>query len=467
MSAWRRKIFAAGLLAAGTIASPSCRSKEAQEAKPPVTQLTRTPEGCSYTVATPEVDETGPSELGPAAAPPDHLHVSFAGDPSTTFAANWRTAPTQRSSFLLVSTDRAAVANAQGATDGVRLHRAHTLLYRGALDLERTRLHEAHVCGLKPDTTYFYKVGAPGGFSAVASLHTAPVTGPQSVFRFGIAGDARDSMTTYASVARGLRDAGAAFQIFTGDAVMAGARQAHWNAFFEASAAGVAVQDVLASLPLLAANGNHESLSVNYLAQFALPQRPGATGLAKGEDWYAFDYGSAHFVALNDTTADDATLDAETVWLEEHLKSVDRAKTPWLIVYHHRPLYSCGSRHGSDVKLRQKWQPIYDRYKVDLVFNGHDHQYERTKPMRGLEADGAGRVVTASTNAEIEAGSGTVYVVAAGAGAGLYPLKENCPHAAVKEQAYHYLVADVAERKLAVKAYRLDGSVLDQFAIGR
>jgi hypothetical protein len=46
---------------------------------------------------------------------------------------------------------------------------------------------------------------------------------------------------------------------------------------------------------------------------------------------------------------------------------------------HHKPMFSAaGGGHGSDMTIRMLWQPVIDANKVDLVFNGHDHDYERT-----------------------------------------------------------------------------------------
>jgi hypothetical protein len=452
-----RAVFVALLGALGAQAS--------RAQTPPAHQLRYTPEGCDYAVATPEVDEARLDGDTTTARPPDHVHASFAGDPSSSFAVNWRSDAETLATRLLYGTSRAQVAAATGRTEHVRLQAGHSLLYRGKNDPDATRLHEVHVCGLKHSTTYFYKVGGPGAFSQVQAVTTAPAPGSTSPFRFGVSGDARDSASVFALIQKGMRDAGAAFELFTGDAVLAGNRQVQWNAFFQASASGTSVQDVLASTPFMVVNGNHEGLSVNYLAQFAMPQRPNAASPAHGEDWYSFDYGNAHFIALNDTTASLAMLEEETAWLDDNLSQLDRKKTPWVIVYHHRPPYSCGANHGSDLAIRQRWQPIFDRYGVDLVVNGHEHQYERSKPIRGRTDAGDGIVVNAGPADKLRGGVGTVYIVSAGAGAGLYGVNRSCPHTQIIEQSYHYIVADVAGGKLSLKTYRLDGSVLDQFTI--
>src|SRR5207247_1297767 len=54
-----------------------------------------------------------------------------------------------------------------------------------------------------------------------------------------------------------------------------------------------------------------------------------------------------------------------------------------LAVFHH-PIYSSGKKHGSDLKLRGKLEPLFVRYGVNAVFSGHDHIYERTIPQQGI-----------------------------------------------------------------------------------
>ena len=55
---------------------------------------------------------------------------------------------------------------------------------------------------------------------------------------------------------------------------------------------------------------------------------------------------------------------------------------------HHRNLYTCMSSHSPSGQLRTAWQPIYDEFAVDVVFQGHNHVYER------FDVDGLPYVVT-------------------------------------------------------------------------
>jgi Calcineurin-like phosphoesterase len=185
--------------------------------------------------------------------------------------------------------------------------------------------------------------------------------------------------------------------------------------------------------PWMPCPGNHEVEFDNgaqgftsYLTRYTLPdnQVPGFAGR-----WYSFRIGSVLFVSLDadDIVYQDAGAfvagpaaltpvagtghppiepgtsfyvrgysgDAQTGWLERTLaagrgdESVD-----WIIVQMHQcAASSSATGNGSDLGIRQQWLPLFDRYEVDLVLTGHEHDYERSFPVRGADRD-AGRQVS-------------------------------------------------------------------------
>ena len=261
------------------------------------------------------------------------------------------------------------------------------------------------------------------------------------------------------------------FEVFTGDAVLLGTNQGDWRDFFEASVDDFAVTDFLSRAPLMLTNGNHDDLAVNYVAQFAFPQDVSPGEVAQGEEWYSFDYGNAHFVVLNDTVADNAVLaGAQADWLRADLAAVDRVRQPWIFVNHHRGFYSCHSTHSPDTGLRAAWQPIFDEYAVDLVLTGHNHVYERSVPIRGLDA-GEGVVAAAGADGEptydgAGMASGTIYVVAGGAGAPLYDVGNDCPTSHLGIASRVGVVIEVDGRTLRYTATDvMTGATLDSFTL--
>jgi len=186
-------------------------------------------------------------------------------------------------------------------------------------------------------------------------------------------------------------------------------------------------QTSAANRPWMPCLGNHEVEFDNgaqgftsYLTRYMLPdnQVPGFRGC-----WYSFRIGSVLFVSLD---ADDVVYQdagafvtgpaalapaastghpaiepgtsfyvrgysggAQTAWLERTL-AAGRAdpSVDWIIVQMHQcACSSSATGNGSDLGIRQQWLPLFDRYQVDLVLNGHDHDYERSFPVRGADAD--------------------------------------------------------------------------------
>src|SRR6185436_11897430 len=88
-----------------------------------------------------------------------------------------------------------------------------------------------------------------------------------------------------------------------------------------------------------------------------------------------------HFVSLDTETAflDTARRQVQVDWLQADLASTTQE---WKVVYFHRPPYSTGFEHGSDLTIRAVFAPIFEQNGVQLVLSGHDHDYERTQPMK-------------------------------------------------------------------------------------
>jgi hypothetical protein len=144
--------------------------------------------------------------------------------------------------------------------------------------------------------------------------------------------------------------------------------------------------------------GNHE-----YYTAFAGPyfQYFGAAAGPIGQGYYSYDVGAWHVVVVNseivvDASFTDSARKAQMDWVEKDLKAHKQLCT---MAYWHRPRFSSGW-HGSDPQFGPLWQLLYDN-EVDLVLAGHDHDYERFRPMTP-----SGAVDTARGITEIVAGTG-------------------------------------------------------------
>ncbi len=124
-----------------------------------------------------------------------------------------------------------------------------------------------------------------------------------------------------------------------------------------------------AGVKFYASLGNHDAREQRYYKLFNMD----------GKLYYSYKPSkqSVRFFALESTYLDPE----QVAWFEKELKD---SNSDWKIPYFHHPPYSSGDRHGSDTRLREVLEPLFLKYNVSVVFTGHDHFYERTKPQKGI-----------------------------------------------------------------------------------
>ncbi|GAB1539743.1 metallophosphoesterase [Scytonema sp. NUACC21] len=93
--------------------------------------------------------------------------------------------------------------------------------------------------------------------------------------------------------------------------------------------------------------------------------------------FYTFRRDRIQFFALD--TNSNADWENQLIWLE---KELSRSNAPWKIVYGHHPVYASGV-YGSDSNFIKIFTPLFQKYGVQLYINGHEHHYERTRPING------------------------------------------------------------------------------------
>jgi hypothetical protein len=286
------------------------------------------------------------------------------------------------------------------------------------------RMHEGYLCGLTPGTTYYYRVGGgpEGGevWSEVSSFRTTPVD-PKATIKIGVSGDSRgDNGNAFRLLQKRMKLASVDFQLFSGDMVNIATDQSAWEYWLDAAAKDMDGSPLtLAQILTLSTHGNHENHTTLFFGNLALPQEvPKYSKYA--ELFYSVDVGPVHLVVIDDAWIVNPTDDPDyqavlTEWLTADLEAAvkNRANVPWIITDHHHTEFS-SSTHGDDddvLRGRAYFVPIWDKYHVDLALGGHDHDYERSKPLTGPVDK-----LTFHDSAK----DGTVYVGCAGAGAPAY-----------------------------------------------
>ena len=365
----------------------------------------------------------GVSSVARGASPdgtPEQIHLTWGDDPTSSVVVSWASAAQAAHPRVLIGRD-----HRQGrAVHGVQR------TYSDGLNGQTVFAYHARLDGLEPDSTYQYAVTADNDSNAdkpfSASFRTAPRG--RAPFRWTSFGDLATPVTSWVLSSPQSKYAVQAveqfqplFHLLNGDLCYANLNPAQqpavWADFGNNNQASAAFR------PWMPCVGNHEIEFDNgeqgftsYLTRYTLPDN----GTRFPGRWYSFRVGGALFISLS---ADDVIFQdggafvggpaplvpaastgnapiepgtsfyirgyshgEQTRWLERTLRAAaEDDEIDWIIVQMHQDaLSSSKTGNGSDLGIRQAWLPLFDRYGVDLVLCGHDHDYERSWPVRGF-----------------------------------------------------------------------------------
>lgn len=295
---------------------------------------------------------------------------------------------------------------------------------------ESATVHVAELVGLAPGTTYHYKAVSSGTALAGSKFRTSPPPGtPFTFVAFGDCGGGGIAQHTLADKMLALEPD---LAVITGDLVYPAGEDYDYTAKFFTPYKKLAARTVF--FPSL---GNHDHSTASgaaYLKNFHLP----TNNPEKSERYYSFDYGDVHFVAL-DSNLDLSPASPQGKWLAEDLAKTTQA---WKIVYWHVPMYSSGE-HGSSAGVKAALSDVLTKHGVELVLVGHDHNYERTKPVDGI-----------------------VHIVTGGGGKSIRSVGKS-DFTAYSRSIFHFLHVKVSPAKLEIAAVDMDGKVFDSHVISK
>ncbi|MDR3601432.1 MAG: metallophosphoesterase family protein [Desulfosporosinus sp.] len=379
----------------------------------------------AQTTATPVVDSTAP--VGTITK----VMVTFCGDATTQKGFTWYTSTASINSDLQIvekTTDTTDFTNAVKFTGNCAVPSNNTAAPApaGTTTSKLEFLHKAEATGLKANTTYFYRIGdASLNLWSTGTFQTAPTSG---AFTFIDVADpqAKDydegllAASTFQKALDTVPDS--KFIELNGDIVDKGSVEYEWDWLFN----NIGQKFLNTTIAPIA--GNHDEYNGCFLDHFDLAPAQGSdttTGV-----YYSHDYSNAHFVMLNcnETSANDLS-PAQITWLTNDITNAKANGAKWIIVNMHKGPYST-SNHATDIDLagpngaRQTLSPLFAQLGVDLVLQGHDHIYARSKP---IKADNTAAPETLSTelfqghNIQYEVNPGApVYLIPATAGPKVY-----------------------------------------------
>lgn len=313
---------------------------------------------------------TSQAQTSPQSQLPDRIMLTWSADPSTTQTVSWRSFnPSDKIIGQIVEEQ----SNPELETAALTVTGTQDLLKRetGASDVYR----QVTFTDLKPGTIYAYRVGDGENWSSWNQFRTADQKGD---FSFIYLGDAQNDLRSRWS--RSIRKAfqqepNARFIVHAGDLINRTNTDSEWGEWYEG--AGFIHQ----MIPAVPTPGNHEYrrdslrnlvLDPHWKVQFPMPKN-GPEGFQDAV--YFLDYQDLRVVSLNSQLImlDSLAAITQRDWLEKTLAS---SKKTWNIVVMHHPVYSTAKNRENTI-LMEQFKPIFDKYGVDLVLQGHDHTYAR------------------------------------------------------------------------------------------
>ncbi|NOX65906.1 MAG: metallophosphoesterase family protein [Chlorobi bacterium] len=313
-------------------------------------------------------------------------------------------------------------------------------------------MHEVTLVGLKPNETYNYKVECFNIGSIEQTFKTK--SDEKEPFKFVVLGDTRSRHDIHSKIVNRIIEQNPLFIINTGDMVSDGRVLSDWETFFKIN------RTLMSNTPYYTVLGNHESDSPYYYNYFNLPNN---------ERYYSFNVGDALFVILDsegkniidfnylsDENNDDyweknfeeyltikkQYFEDQKKWLEDVLEQ--NKETGFVFVFQHKPLYTVMKGRAAEAEESRKfWGDIFERYNVQVFFNGHDHHYHHAFK------------------------NGVHYITTAGGGAGLYKMDAVQPETIKYSLIEHYVLVNINKDNAVIDAIDINGNEIEKIIVKR
>lgn len=307
------------------------------------------------------------------------ITVTFYGDASTGRGFTWYTNKTSKQSCVKIVEKTGTVPDFSKAS-----------MVKGTVSASHNSpseiVHKAAVTGLKSNASYYYCVGdaALNLWSDPGVFTTAPTSGPFTFIDLSdtqFAGQAGANAVA-ATLSSALAQSGSASFIINNGDVVDSKSESQWNMLLKSSGPS------LTNTTIMPAAGNHDSGNSTFIDHFNLntPEKSTSTGA-----YYSVNYSNAHFIVLNTNESSGSYAEfspAQIAWMKADISAAKKNGAKWSIVVMHMGPYTTAEHvnNSNIISTRKSIAPLFNELGVDLVLQGHDHVYARSKPIKNSTA---------------------------------------------------------------------------------
>ncbi|KAL0308406.1 UNVERIFIED_CONTAM: Purple acid phosphatase 25 [Sesamum radiatum] len=350
---------------------------------------------------------------------PEQVHITQGDHEGRSMIVSWVT-PLHRSPNVV------RYWEAKGNFNDYQQARARTNSYR-YYNYTSGYIHHATIRRLKHDTEYIYELGKHNETRRF-SFTTPPKVGPDVPYTFGVIGDLGQTYDSNQTFEHYVANPKGQAMLFVGDLSYADDHPFHdsnrWDSWGRLSRRG------------------ENTPFKPYLHRYNVPHK---ASKSTSPLWYSIKRASAYIIVLSSYSA-YGKYTPQYNWLKEELPKVNRAETPWLIVLLHSPWYNSNNYHYMEGEtMRVMFESWFVEHKVDLVFAGHVHSYERSKRISNLKYN-----ITNGLSTPVSDASAPVYITI-GDGGNIEGIADNFiepqpSYSAFREASFGHAILELKNR---------------------
>ena len=211
--------------------------------------------------------------------------------------------------------------------------------------------------------------------------------------------------------------------------------------------------------------GNHEdsdTLLNSYLNQFRISKQ-----------YYSFDTNNVHVLIMSTEEEFEPNSDQYNFVVNDLRNAANNPDIKWIVVNMHNPFYSSpneceASGCEGDKDFRESFHPLFDKYGVDLVLEGHVHNYQRSFPLAFNQQKSGEPIVTSASKTDYNNPSGAIFAIVGTGGVNLHGLSDKAPFMAFQQDSkFGVLYMHFSDDKIDAKFVTNEGETLDHFSIAK